>query len=641
MDEATAPGPRASLAAVLADVHLAVARAATEADLLQAVVPAFARYGAHQVDLCMMTCDEHGAPRSIEIVMSWIAGAIVDDHPLYSVSIPILPDDISSLWLATPNDPFFIPDLDADPRVGPELRAMMPGVRGFGTLPLFSRSHGAWQGGFGLKWTEPHHPGGEELFVYRLLMQYVAAVIASRRTLRAHADALAETRALYEAQARLHEAPTAAALLAVVADLAQGHGATSACLGRLDSDADGRPAWLEVQATWGDAATEPGARFHLPNLSRRPQGGLAPQFVPDLEADLDVVYGVDEALDAARELARHLQARAVAVLPLHWRGRWTGTLVLGWPAPHDFDPGEQRMYTTLARQAAVCFDNRLLLDRAQAALQEHRQQRATLATLLDNLPVGVRVIDAASGDTLLANRPAAALTHDLGGAVHVGTDVPLPRHEWAATRALRTGDVVRADADVLAADGTRRTVEALVAPIRDDAGVITHAIGVYTDVTARKQAEAERLGMQAELIRIQAAALAERSTPLIPISDEVLVMPIIGTIDDERAQQITETLVGLGGHARVRVAIIDVTGVHGLDARAASALVGAAQALRLRGARPVLTGFPATSAALLAQLGADLGDIVVRGTLQDGIAYATANARKPGPRRPLLPPTNQ
>ena len=594
---------------------MAIARAADEAELVAAVALAFARYGVREIDLCMFACDERGVPRSLEVIVTWVAGAVVDEHPLLGRTIAIAALDPTTGWIDAPDDPFIIPDLDHDPRVEPGLRAALAGARGLAVLPLHSRSHAAWQGCLALQWPTPHHPGAEELFVYRLLMQFVAAVIASRRTLRAHADAVAETRALYEAQARLHEAPSLAALLAVVADLARAHGATRAWLGRVAADADGLPTWLEVLATWGAADTPLGASFHLPGLSRRPQGGLAPHFLADLAdlADLD---------DGARELGRSFPARALAALPLHWRGRWTGMLVLGWDEPHAFAAGEQRLYTALARQAAVCFDNRVLLDQTQAALQDHRQQRATLETLLDNLPVGVRVIDAATGETVLFNRPGAALTHEAASVLQVGTDTPIPRHDWAAARALRTGEVVSTDADIIGSDGERRTVEALVAPIRDDSGAITHAIGVYTDVTPRRRAEAERLAMQAELIRIQVTALAERSTPLIPISDEVLVMPIIGTVDAERGQQITETLVGLGGHTRVRFAILDVTGVHALDAHAAAALVGAARALRLRGARPILTGFPPDSAARLTELGIDLGDIAVHGTLEDGIAYA-------------------
>ena len=97
-----------------------------------------------------------------------------------------------------------------------------------------------------------------------------------------------------------------------------------------------------------------------------------------------------------------------------------------------------------------------------------------------------------------------------------------------------------------------------------------------------------------------------------------------GTIDEARGQQIMETLVGLGGHRRVRVAILDVTGAGTLDARGAHALVGAARALRLRGAVPVLTGFSADTAAALTAQGIDLSGLIVRRSLQAGIAHARA-----------------
>ena len=134
--------------------------------------------------------------------------------------------------------------------------------------------------------------------------------------------------------------------------------------------------------------------------------------------------------------------------------------------------------------------------------------------------------------------------------------------------------------------------------------------------------------MQAALIRAQEAALAERSAPLLPIADTILVLPIIGAIDEHRGQQITETLVHLGGSQRVRVAILDVTGAGALDPGGAHLLVGAARALRLRGVRPILTGLGPEAAAALAAAGGDLAGVTVLGSLQAGIARARALTRR-------------
>jgi anti-anti-sigma regulatory factor/HAMP domain-containing protein len=141
-----------------------------------------------------------------------------------------------------------------------------------------------------------------------------------------------------------------------------------------------------------------------------------------------------------------------------------------------------------------------------------------------------------------------------------------------------------------------------------------------------ERSAAEQARLQGEVIRAQQAALAELSTPLIPITDRVAVMPLIGAMDTARAQLVTETLLrGVQEH-NARTVIIDITGVVVVDTQVASALVGAAEALRLLGARAVITGIRPEVAQALVGLGVDLSAIVTRGSLQAGIAYAQAGA---------------
>jgi rsbT co-antagonist protein RsbR len=144
----------------------------------------------------------------------------------------------------------------------------------------------------------------------------------------------------------------------------------------------------------------------------------------------------------------------------------------------------------------------------------------------------------------------------------------------------------------------------------------------FHDISERRRLEAEHKRLQDEIIQSQAAILAEMSTPLIPLSDEVVVMPLIGTIDTQRAQQIMENLLtGISQH-RAAVAILDITGVRVVDTQVANALVRAAQAAKLLGAQVILTGMHGTIAQTLVHLGADLSGLITRSTLQNGITYA-------------------
>ncbi len=147
---------------------------------------------------------------------------------------------------------------------------------------------------------------------------------------------------------------------------------------------------------------------------------------------------------------------------------------------------------------------------------------------------------------------------------------------------------------------------------------------IARDMSDLKQAEeALRQSMvQEEIIRGQAAALAELSTPLIPISDKIVVMPLIGTMDSRRAQQVIETLLKGIATSGALTAILDITGVAVVDTQVANALVRAAQAVQLLGAQVILTGIRPEVAHTLVGLGTDLRGIVTRGSLQSGIAYA-------------------
>jgi rsbT co-antagonist protein RsbR len=155
---------------------------------------------------------------------------------------------------------------------------------------------------------------------------------------------------------------------------------------------------------------------------------------------------------------------------------------------------------------------------------------------------------------------------------------------------------------------------------RDDAdGDVVLEIG--RDVTQRKQEIAAQTRRE-EIIRAQSLAIQELSTPLIPITDEIVVMPLVGTMDTARARQVMEALLAGLAATRGKVAIIDITGINVVDTQVADALLQSARAARLLGAEVILTGIRPDVATALVRLQADLGAIVTQGTLQAGIRHA-------------------
>ncbi|MFP4441232.1 MAG: PAS domain S-box protein [Chloroflexaceae bacterium] len=158
--------------------------------------------------------------------------------------------------------------------------------------------------------------------------------------------------------------------------------------------------------------------------------------------------------------------------------------------------------------------------------------------------------------------------------------------------------------------------------LRDATNTPTGQAVIVRDVTAQQQAEEERLALQEEIIVTQQAVLRELMTPLLPIAEGVVVMPVVGNVDSARTQQIMETLLeGIAVQQAGRV-ILDITGVKVVDTQVANALIRAAQASQLLGAQVILTGIGPEVAQTLVHLAADLQGIVTRSTLQSGIAYA-------------------
>ncbi|MDI3289035.1 PAS domain-containing protein [Polyangium sp. 15x6] len=152
---------------------------------------------------------------------------------------------------------------------------------------------------------------------------------------------------------------------------------------------------------------------------------------------------------------------------------------------------------------------------------------------------------------------------------------------------------------------------------------------VARDVSDRKRAEeavAEAIRKQA-VIEAQAAALAALSTPLIPITDEIMVLPLIGILDAQRMQQVMDALLSGVTERGARTVILDITGIAVVDAQVADALVQVARAVQLVGADVVFTGIRRDVAQALVDIQANLGGVVTRSTVQSGIAFAMARRR--------------
>ncbi|UQA56771.1 response regulator [Polyangium aurulentum] len=147
------------------------------------------------------------------------------------------------------------------------------------------------------------------------------------------------------------------------------------------------------------------------------------------------------------------------------------------------------------------------------------------------------------------------------------------------------------------------------------------------ELEEKGRSNAEKTALHEQVIAAQRARLLELSTPLIPVTDRILVMPLIGTMDTDRAEQAIEAMLQGASERSAEFVILDITGLKHVDESVASMLLAAANGLRLLGTRTVITGIRSEVARTLVQINASLQGIVTKATLQDGIAVAMQAAR--------------
>jgi PAS domain S-box-containing protein len=160
-------------------------------------------------------------------------------------------------------------------------------------------------------------------------------------------------------------------------------------------------------------------------------------------------------------------------------------------------------------------------------------------------------------------------------------------------------------------DGTPFWVEVNV-KIYPDEGYIEGAI---LDIDERKQT-------QHELIETQKHIIQELSVPIIPVMEDIIVMPLIGSIDSMRASDIMRTLLAGISKYRAKIVILDITGVPIVDTGVAAHLDKTVQAARLKGARTIITGISDAVAETIVDLGIDWSRVETLRDLQTGLVVA-------------------
>jgi PAS domain S-box-containing protein len=195
-------------------------------------------------------------------------------------------------------------------------------------------------------------------------------------------------------------------------------------------------------------------------------------------------------------------------------------------------------------------------------------------------------------------------------------------------------------------DGSRFWANVVFTPLRDESGRLRGYGKITRDLTERKQAEDEVRRARdelearvkertAELARSNDALKAELSgrkqaeeairalsTPVLPVRERLLILPLIGVVDSNRALQLTEQLLSSIRTYRAKSVVVDITGVPIVDSRVANHLLQTVEAARLMGASVIVTGISPEIAQTLVRIGIDLSRLVTRTDLMGGIEEA-------------------
>jgi rsbT co-antagonist protein RsbR len=187
----------------------------------------------------------------------------------------------------------------------------------------------------------------------------------------------------------------------------------------------------------------------------------------------------------------------------------------------------------------------------------------------------------------------------------------------------------------LAGGDIERNVETSF-PVDHPVGALAAAINDVSSALKTSRTERELYESELEnrilIIERQRQAIAELSTPVIEVWTGVLTLPVVGTVDSERASKMTIELLNAVVARNVSLVILDVTGMDVVDTSVADHFLRMARAVRLLGADCVLSGVRPAVASTIVSMGLDVGELksfsTLRAALQQGTKQMLAARQK-------------
>ena len=469
------------------------------------------------------------------------------------------------------------------------------------------------------------------------LLFQAAGIDAQRRLGEMQTYALQQT-AQYESMVALNEAQSHPELIDMVVRFVAPLEVGRALMFLYDpaTTEDAAPSSATVVAAWARQLSATSTVGHKVDLQLSP---LTPLLLPEtvlLHEDTAKVNDYPEATRRALELSG---LRGLLSAPLYLRNKLIGRLLLGWAEPRRFSFHDTRLLRAIADQTSTVAARLLLQDestRHLRALTELRDQLAhrveeqtaelrVFKALADNAPDGIFVTRGKDSEVIYANRSLLTMlqrTEITPALVTKGLTLEGNERRQELATHLAAKGYFQGTFHFQAADDTIVPAQLSIFSVSADGSDPSSATfaGIAHDIRDQLRSEAERIALKEQVIAAQKASLRELGAPIIPVTDGVIVMPLIGALDSDRAQQVMETLLQGVQDAHAHTVLVDVTGVRTIDTHTAGSLIRVSQSVRLLGAQVILTGLRPEVAQTLVSLGVDVSGLSTMATLQSAIA---------------------
>lgn len=598
--------------ALLYSVSQALNKARDEDELLSVLIIPAEQAGASQAILMYIDLDEHGEPEYVEVVATWHRPNDVEKFKV-GMRFYIPARQSAQIWVQNPDELMYSHDFETDDRYDDDSRAIYRhlGVRALVAIP-FTQA-GRWIAVMGIYWDDPHDLSLAEAEIYRALMGLGAAVVENRR-LFLNLENVVEQRTieLRRSQQRYTDAqrvgnvgiweynyitqerywselmfplhgltPDQPApeddedLLALVLPQDREKFATAIAHTHVKDGTFsveyrtiGLDGAIQYILSRGTAVVD-----EADTVVKRVGTAQDITTLKLAEAQISTLYEISRALNVANSEKTLLEA---LISPALNTGLATANLLY-----FDLDDHQEPQWAEIAATWA----NGEISTEAETRfyLPDYPQTDLWLAEL-NNIQMITNVYTDSSVDE--ANRQVYAQAGI--GALLI---VPLAQaNRWVGLLVMGWHEPREFPPTESA---IYQALPALAGP----------AVANYRTMQ-------HQTVLQQGLIEAQRRAIEELSTPIIPLMNNIIVLPLIGSIDTMRARDVLRSLLAGISDYKAKVVIIDITGVPVVDSGVAGYLNRAIQAARLKGARTILTGISDSIAESVVDLGiADVWDV--------------------------------